>query len=138
MAIEWAEFKFPPLNLLNMCPHYSRWWDFTGVVMEEKQVRKEYTRKTDNLYPPISNPKPRIDIIGSNGNDGLHYEELEKEKEYAFLEKLVEDHWDYIKGVLEQTKSKTDYEIYEIGFHYKTAMRHGWKHAMEYLEEWKP
>ena len=95
----------------------------------------------------------RIDIIGQNGNEGLHYKEigedyidkiqrtwkdcqepvLNKEvDERHFVKKLIDDHWKYIKGVLENTKSKTDYEITEIEYHYKTAMEHGWRHAKEF------
>lgn len=72
----------------------------------------------------------RIDVIGQNGNTGEHY--MQGQTEEHFLNKLVEDHWQYVKEVLEACNSKTSYEINEIGFHYKSAMIHGWKHAKEY------
>lgn len=95
----------------------------------------------------------RIDVIGQNGNDGIHYSSIGEDyedkikrtwadcqkpilnkdvDERQFVKKLVEDHWKYIKGVLENTKNKTDDEINEIEYHYKTAMEHGWRHAKEY------
>jgi len=96
-----------------------------------QDIADDYDYKTDCRFPS----KSRIDLIGQNGNTGEHYEEVRKEEENRFLSKLAEDHWNYIKGVLQETNSKTEYEIDEIGFHYKTAMKHGWKHAMEYKGE---
>jgi hypothetical protein len=46
------------------------------------------------------------------------------------LEKLIADHWDYVEGILIAGGHST-MMIEEIGYHYKTAWRHGWKHAME-------
>ena len=43
---------------------------------------------------------------------------------------LANDHWSYIKELL-LTHSHTDQEIKVIGFHYKTAFEHGYKHAIE-------
>lgn len=50
--------------------------------------------------------------------------------------KMVEAHWEYVKSVLEMELSEdlqTDKEGYidRIGFHYKTAMIHGYKHGQE-------
>lgn len=67
----------------------------------------------------------RIDIIGQNGNEGLHYD-----PERDYVKKLVTDHWNYIEGVLEPYLSPDDLNV--IKFHYKTAMEHGWRHAKEY------
>lgn len=47
------------------------------------------------------------------------------------LIRLAHEHWLYISDLLhvhELSKS----EIKRIGFHYKTAFMHGYKHAMEY------
>jgi hypothetical protein len=51
-------------------------------------------------------------------------------------EQLAEDHWGYVKQLLELTLEGTngsgdDRRIEEIGFHYKSAMIHGWKHRDE-------
>jgi hypothetical protein len=43
---------------------------------------------------------------------------------------LVNDHWDYIFQVLEAHGEEWE-TIEKVGFHYKTAFAHGWKHAME-------
>lgn len=45
-------------------------------------------------------------------------------------EELAEDHWGYIKELL-LTHNEDDISIERIGFHYKTAFIHGYKHAME-------
>jgi hypothetical protein len=43
---------------------------------------------------------------------------------------LAEAHWKYIKSLLEAHGEDSD-EVYRIGFHYKSAFIHGYKHAME-------
>jgi hypothetical protein len=71
--------------------------------------------------------KSRIDIIGQNGNNGEHY--LNEEEEH--IKTLIEDHWKYIEGVLNPHMSMEELNV--IKFHYKSAMRHGWRHAKEYF-----
>ena len=46
---------------------------------------------------------------------------------------LAEEHWDYIQCVLEwhDVDSKT---IFNIGNHYRAALIHGYKHAIEDME----
>ena len=46
------------------------------------------------------------------------------------LNKLVNDHWNYILGLL-VAHNVTDDIIKACEYHYKTAFIHGWKHAME-------
>ena len=46
-------------------------------------------------------------------------------------EKLAEEHWDYIESLLE---IHDDEYIKQIGFHYKQAFRHGYKHGVENTE----
>ena len=64
--------------------------------------------------------------------------ETEKQVEKEYLDKLVNDHWNYIEGVLYaaiQYDEATEIDvarIEEIGFHYKTAFKHGYGHAREY------
>ena len=41
---------------------------------------------------------------------------------------LAEAHWKYIKSLLFEHKIN-DTEIKHIGFHYRTAMIHGYKHG---------
>ena len=43
---------------------------------------------------------------------------------------LIESHWDYISKLL-QVHGEPNETIYKIGYHYKTAFAHGWKHAKE-------
>ncbi len=43
---------------------------------------------------------------------------------------LVNEHWDYIEKVLENYAGKPMY-LHMIEFHYKTAFKHGWKHAIQ-------
>jgi hypothetical protein len=46
------------------------------------------------------------------------------------LNKLIDAHWSYIEALL-ITHGQDDQTIKEIGFHYRTAFRHGYKHAKE-------
>ena len=62
----------------------------------------------------------------------------EQQHEKAFVKKLINDHWNYIEGVLVKsdiTGCRSPNSIKEIEFHYKTAFEHGWKHAMEYVND---
>ena len=52
-------------------------------------------------------------------------------------EQIAEEHWEYLKGVLENA-GLLDYRIEEIGYHYKTAFIHGWKHALEEYKQKNP
>ena len=55
--------------------------------------------------------------------------------------KLAEDHWSYIKALLHHSLTERMYtaeEVVEmIGFHYITAMEHGYKHGKEENESTK-
>ena len=54
--------------------------------------------------------------------------------EKIYLDNLVNQHWKYIEELLwAASQSITDEDrIHEIGFHYKSAFKHGWGHAREY------
>ena len=43
---------------------------------------------------------------------------------------MIEEHWEYVKGVLESDLLDSD-RINMIEYHYKTAMKHGFKHGVE-------
>lgn len=45
------------------------------------------------------------------------------------LKEMIEAHWAYVREVLNRAGEDRGV-IEKIGFHYKTAMEHGWKHAM--------
>jgi len=46
-------------------------------------------------------------------------------------QELAEEHWNYVENLLKAHKiSKA--EIGTIGFHYKTAFVHGFKHGVEW------
>ena len=47
---------------------------------------------------------------------------------------LVEDHWNYIQGLLKSHRCEED-TIRIVDFHYKTAFMHGYKHGIEDSEE---
>jgi len=61
------------------------------------------------------------------------------------LEKLCDDHWAYVEGVIRNeylsnlaiTDSMIDLDAYceRVKFHYKTAMAHGFKHGIQWLEQ---
>lgn len=46
------------------------------------------------------------------------------------LDDLIDQHWRYVSGIL-QAHAATDAEQRVAEFHYRTAFRHGWKHALE-------
>ena len=46
------------------------------------------------------------------------------------LEELLKAHWDYVYSTL-KIHDAHENEIAIAEFHYKTAFRHGWKHAMD-------
>jgi len=49
---------------------------------------------------------------------------------------LANEHWEYIEKVL-RTAGETEEVIRKIKFHYITAFIHGYKHAVEEIEnEW--
>lgn len=55
------------------------------------------------------------------------------------LDDLIQKHCEYILGVLWAAAEwsdidQQDHDFKEIEYHYKTAFRHGWKHAMKAKE----
>jgi hypothetical protein len=51
--------------------------DITGDKIQTKESTKAYE---DNWEKIFGKKKSRIDIIGQNGNDGLHYDQVEDTK----------------------------------------------------------
>ena len=45
------------------------------------------------------------------------------------IEQLAEDHWKYTAGALRVSAEKLESEIQELGYYYKSAMIHGFKHG---------
>lgn len=62
----------------------------------------------------------------------------EETREYS--DNFIDEHWEYIRDVLiasyysldEPKCPEKEDKIMEIGFHYKTALKHGFKHGYEY------
>lgn len=50
--------------------------------------------------------------------------------------KLANDHWNYIKSLLE-IHEESEEVITKSGFHYQTAFIHGFKHGVEWIKEQK-
>lgn len=46
------------------------------------------------------------------------------------IDTLADQHWQYIRALLIQ-HGEDLCTVEKIGFHYKSAMKHGWKHAVE-------
>jgi len=46
------------------------------------------------------------------------------------LDELIHSHWEYLKGVLVLAGHDGD-RIDEIGYHYRSAFHHGYKHGQE-------
>lgn len=96
-----------------------------------------YTRK---VYGPIKNtPGTWVPLTGDELKEWACVASVppllvkEKEEE-SFLIKLIDDHWRYIEGVIQNTDAHSEKHLEEIMFHYKTAFRHGWKHHKEYVD----
>jgi hypothetical protein len=49
------------------------------------------------------------------------------------LKKLIDNHWEYVYGVLRHTGLSTE-ERERIEYHYKTAFEHGFKHGVESVD----
>ena len=52
-----------------------------------------------------------------------------EEQRSSEVDRLIKDHWAYVKGVLE--RAGTGSVMIEIEYHYKTAFWHGFKHGFE-------
>jgi hypothetical protein len=58
----------------------------------------------------------------------------------ATIANLSLAHWEYVRALLEQalhedsTYSKAEY-IQNVGFHYRSALEHGFKHGLDYRKE---
>jgi hypothetical protein len=50
------------------------------------------------------------------------------------LKKLIDDHWNYIEEML-YIHGEESTTIDKIGYHYRTSFRHGFKHAMEEVND---
>jgi len=122
--IEWPDFKFGPINLW-VLPYRK---DLHDLIMEKLMSGGIESMFEEELWKPKTS---RVDVIGQNGNSGLHYGATQEVKEREHLNKLIDDHWNYIAGILQFTHS----DAKEIGFHYRTAFAHGWKHHKEYMQE---
>jgi hypothetical protein len=46
------------------------------------------------------------------------------------FDKSAKEHWEYVKEVL-LTHGEDEAVVEKIGFHYVTAMKHGYKHGLE-------
>jgi hypothetical protein len=111
------------------------------------QFAIDYLNSTKfNMDQQANWDEERIDIIGQNGNEGCHYQQSveyyppgqyikydSKPTEKDFLNKLINDHWKYIEGVLDKAGTYES-QLKEIEYHYKTAFAHGWKHHAEYVD----
>ena len=71
--IIWATFTFPPLNLWNICPHYSSWWDSKYYIGEEDMGGKGQWGL--NWKPQKNEGDPM-----SGGMESMHEDELEEMK----------------------------------------------------------
>jgi len=47
------------------------------------------------------------------------------------LTKLIDDHWQYVRGIIAFYYPGEPVGIQMIEYHYKTAFQHGYKHAAE-------
>ena len=55
-----------------------------------------------------------------------------KDKYLDVGQELAKEHWEYLAKLL-RVHGVGEEEIHKIGFHYKTAFIHGWKHCFEFI-----
>lgn len=82
--INWHDLNLPAINLwsLPMATYNGVTGDALVTKVGTKEQQAKYSDNYDRIFskkPTERNPDPdwdegRIDVIGSNGNDGLHYE----------------------------------------------------------------
>ena len=58
---------------------------------------------------------------------------MEINEEKLYLEKLIDNHWLYVDGILENTGIEYK-DKRRLEYHYRTAMAHGWKHCKQYCK----
>ena len=51
--------------------------------------------------------------------------------EKLYVQKLIDSHWAYVEDLLETEGKDIEY-IERVGFHYRSAMGHGFKHGVEW------
>lgn len=93
----------------------SKMGDATDEYCKKCDTKMEFDG--DSYYCPECIKKPGVDAFNIT----------------AGSEKLAEDHWNYVQQVILEAKDMDlpDQHIIEIGFHYKTAFVHGYKHSQE-------
>lgn len=53
--------------------------DITGDWLQSKPNNEQFEKNFDLIFGNKKKKEPRIDVVGQNGNDGIHYEyELDK------------------------------------------------------------
>lgn len=105
---------------------------------------------TDTYYPPL------IDSLIAFGDSGIILGSIMlivgclgiaidlillnlKTKHEEFIKKakqLADEHWSYVEGLLNY-HNEDEAIIKKIGFHYRTAMIHGYKHGLDESESLK-
>lgn len=130
--LEWPSFKFPPINLyiIGPSPEMNR--------MSKANYRQEYPLHgyTEKGYLELKNSGMMWvwypEATGSYQRDVVDMrapkEEVLPEKDP--LDVLIDDHWGYIESLLLSHNESEDV-LEAAKFHYKSAFRHGWKHAKE-------
>lgn len=81
---------------------------------------KEYYKKLDEKLPDDYWDEDRADVIGQNGNDGLHYNNVSKPSHYKVLDCEVID-------IIADTLTKDEFRGYCLGNIIKYRMRAGKK-----------
>ena len=63
--------------------------NFDAIFRKKKEVLEESIKENQEVYKDLS----RIDVVGQNGNDGLHYEADDgqlTDEQYAKIKELAE------------------------------------------------
>lgn len=90
--------------------------------------------------PAFPEPDPALDFpeikegVSLKDNMNNPSETAETPIDLSEVKALVDAHWRYVENLL-RTHGEPDASLNKIGFHYKSAMLHGYKHGMEAASE---
>jgi hypothetical protein len=116
--------------------HYKKW------RRDNEEVIRVMGGKYDEVKPELNNPEPDV---GESVNEEQERQDHEAPPEYeqkkaqeGVSEKLAREHWDYLESLLQSELSGQDHlneYVRRVGFHFRSAMIHGFKHGVEYASE---
>lgn len=103
------------------------------VQKKEKPSLPEPSADVPDL-PPIEQLKPGSNDNGSITDRTIITPAKDPEINLDEVKALVDAHWKYVEGIL-RLDGRSEGTVKEIGWHYRSAMLHGYKHGVEAATE---